>query len=241
MTPRGFKQVIGDFQPRFSGYAQQDSQELLGFLLDGLHEDLNRVQQKPFTTQVESNGRPDAVVAKESWERHLMRNQSVIYDTCGGQYKSTLVCPKCQRKSVTFDPFLFLTVPLPVETTREIPIIVVQNHVEADASAPAPINIAPKKWHMRAAAHAPLSEMKDDLAGILNGAPASSGLSGVNVLPRCIISAEVYQNKIFKVLAPDFSTSKIGKQDVIVFYHVPEMEHNAEKGQSTGRTQRACV
>ncbi len=37
-----FKQVVGKFAPQFSGYQQHDSQELLAFLLDGLHEDLNR-------------------------------------------------------------------------------------------------------------------------------------------------------------------------------------------------------
>jgi ubiquitin carboxyl-terminal hydrolase 4/11/15 len=30
------------------GYHQHDSQELLAFLLDGLHEDLNRVTEKPY-------------------------------------------------------------------------------------------------------------------------------------------------------------------------------------------------
>lgn len=42
-----FKKVIGKFSPRFYGYAQQDSQELLSYLLDGLHEDLNRIKKKP--------------------------------------------------------------------------------------------------------------------------------------------------------------------------------------------------
>ena len=41
--------VIGSYAPRFAGYSQQDAQELLTFLLDGLHEDLNRVQgEKPY-------------------------------------------------------------------------------------------------------------------------------------------------------------------------------------------------
>lgn len=42
--PRDLKRVIGEFQQRFVGYQQQDSSELLSFLLDGLHEDLNRVK-----------------------------------------------------------------------------------------------------------------------------------------------------------------------------------------------------
>ena len=44
VAPRDLKNTIAEFQPRFEGYAQHDSSELLGFLLDGLHEDLNRVK-----------------------------------------------------------------------------------------------------------------------------------------------------------------------------------------------------
>ena len=38
VVPRNFKMAVGRFAPQFSGYQQQDSQELLTFLLDGLHE-----------------------------------------------------------------------------------------------------------------------------------------------------------------------------------------------------------
>ena len=38
VVPRAFKMAVGRFAPQFSGYQQQDSQELLTFLLDGLHE-----------------------------------------------------------------------------------------------------------------------------------------------------------------------------------------------------------
>lgn len=56
--------VIGRFAPRFGGYSQQDSQEFLGFLLDGLHEDLNRVKNKPYTeTPDETGERPDKIVS----------------------------------------------------------------------------------------------------------------------------------------------------------------------------------
>lgn len=48
VTPRGFKHQLATFAPQFAGYSQQDSQELLAFLLDGLHEDLNRIRNKPY-------------------------------------------------------------------------------------------------------------------------------------------------------------------------------------------------
>jgi ubiquitin C-terminal hydrolase len=43
----------------FSGYAQHDSQEFLTFLVDGIHEDLNRVKKKPYVESVDSKGRED--------------------------------------------------------------------------------------------------------------------------------------------------------------------------------------
>jgi len=48
-TPTRFKQTLADFSPMFSGFEQHDAQELATFLLDGLHEDLNRVVgKKPY-------------------------------------------------------------------------------------------------------------------------------------------------------------------------------------------------
>ena len=43
IAPRRFKWIIGQFNQQFISNEQQDAQEFLLFLLDGLHEDLNRV------------------------------------------------------------------------------------------------------------------------------------------------------------------------------------------------------
>jgi ubiquitin carboxyl-terminal hydrolase 4/11/15 len=52
---------VGRFAPQFLGYQQHDSQELLTFLLHGLHEDLNRIKKKPYIELQDSSGRPDKV------------------------------------------------------------------------------------------------------------------------------------------------------------------------------------
>jgi ubiquitin carboxyl-terminal hydrolase 4/11/15 len=57
-------------------------QELLAFLLDGLHEDLNRVKRKPYHEVKDADGRPDGEVAEEYWRNHLARNDSVVVDLC---------------------------------------------------------------------------------------------------------------------------------------------------------------
>ena len=56
MAPRELKSVIGRFAPQFSGYQQHDSQELLCFVLDGLHEDVNRIVKKPYVEIKEVSG-----------------------------------------------------------------------------------------------------------------------------------------------------------------------------------------
>ncbi|KAL5744951.1 hypothetical protein ACOSP7_026097 [Xanthoceras sorbifolium] len=124
VAPRPFKTKLARFAPQFSGYNQHDSQELLAFLLDGLHEDLNRVKQKPYIKSRDADGRPDEEVADEYWANHIARNDSIIVDVCQGQYKSTLVCPVCNKVSVTFDPFMYLSLPLQATTTRAMTITV---------------------------------------------------------------------------------------------------------------------
>ncbi|XP_022958477.1 ubiquitin carboxyl-terminal hydrolase 9-like isoform X2 [Cucurbita moschata] len=124
IAPRAFKGNLARFAPQFSGYNQHDSQELLAFLLDGLHEDLNRVKRKPYFETKASDGRPDVEVADECWRYHKARNDSIIVDVCQGQYKSTLVCPVCRKISITFDPFMYLSLPLPSTVTRSVTVSV---------------------------------------------------------------------------------------------------------------------
>lgn len=61
---------------------------------------------------------PAQEVAEEAWRNHRRRNDSVIVDTFHGLFKSTLICPECRKVSVTFDPFCYLSVPLPVSKER---------------------------------------------------------------------------------------------------------------------------
>lgn len=99
-SPREFKLALQRFAPQFSGYQQHDSQELVAFLLDGLHEDLNRVLKKPYVEKPDWEGGGDkelVELANVSWEGYMKRNDSVIVDLFQGQYQSTLVCPECSK------------------------------------------------------------------------------------------------------------------------------------------------
>lgn len=123
-SPTSLKNVIGQYAPQFAGYQQQDSQEVMNFLLDGLHEDLNRVKQKPYTEPVEANGRSDVEVAREEWQQYLRRNDSVIVDNFMGQLRSHVTCsdPECRNESVTFDPYMSLSVPIPTNEWLDVQV-----------------------------------------------------------------------------------------------------------------------
>ncbi|KAL4803450.1 hypothetical protein BDV18DRAFT_153729 [Aspergillus unguis] len=120
-APRGLKNTIGRYGPAFSGYGQQDSQEFLLFLLDGLQEDLNRIQKKPYiekpdsTDEMVHNKAALTEFADRCWDIYKARNDSVITDLFAGMYKSTLHCPVCDKVSIIFDPFNNLTLQLPIE------------------------------------------------------------------------------------------------------------------------------
>ncbi len=75
IAPIKLRWTIGKYRPQFAGFQQHDAQELLAFLLDGLHEDLNRVTDQPYVELKDSDGRPDAEVAKEAWDNHVRRNR----------------------------------------------------------------------------------------------------------------------------------------------------------------------
>ncbi|RLN62516.1 hypothetical protein BBJ28_00015326, partial [Nothophytophthora sp. Chile5] len=125
ISPRNFKKSIGKFNEAFRGNDQQDAQELLAFLLSGLSEDLNRIQDKPYIEQPDSDGRYDADLADEWWRNHLRREVSVIVALFTGQYKSLLTCSVCGFKSARFEPFTFLQVPLPEPTHNTVTVLLV--------------------------------------------------------------------------------------------------------------------
>ncbi|XP_076397804.1 uncharacterized protein LOC100876753 isoform X4 [Megachile rotundata] len=108
------KSQIQRFAPRFMGYSQQDAQEFLRYLLEGLHEDVNRVTIKPQPIHTDIPEMfTDSQKAVESWKRYLRSEDSMIVDVFVGQLRSSLRCTSCDHVSVTLDPFWDLSLPIP--------------------------------------------------------------------------------------------------------------------------------
>uniref|UniRef100_A0A1B6DR09 ubiquitinyl hydrolase 1 n=1 Tax=Clastoptera arizonana TaxID=38151 RepID=A0A1B6DR09_9HEMI len=64
--------------------------------------------------------------AETHWEKHLAAHQSVIVDTFQGQFRSTVVCSSCKYVSVTYEPFMYLSVPLPHAMEQQLCITLVE-------------------------------------------------------------------------------------------------------------------
>uniref|UniRef100_A0A673ZT93 Ubiquitin carboxyl-terminal hydrolase n=1 Tax=Salmo trutta TaxID=8032 RepID=A0A673ZT93_SALTR len=225
VAPRTFKTQVGRFAPQFSGYQQQDSQELLAFLMDGLHEDLNRVKKKPYLALQDAGGRPDEIVAKEAWTNHRLRNDSVIVDIFHGLFKSTLVCPECAKISVTFDPFCYLTLPLPMKKDRTMEVFLVRIDPQ---SRPTQYRVVVPK-----------------LGSVTDLCSALSRLSGIPA--ENMVVADVYNHRFHKIYRRDDGLNQIMEKDDIFVYEVAEEDrermnlpvyfrerHSKHTGGSTG-------
>ncbi|CAJ0955752.1 unnamed protein product [Ranitomeya imitator] len=126
LLPLALSDTGGPLRPAVLGVPAAGLSGAPGVPSDGLHEDLNRVKKKPYLELKDANGAPDSVVATEAWDNHLRRNNSIIVDIFHGLFKSTLVCPECSKVSVTFDPFCYLTLPLPMKKDRTMEVFLVR-------------------------------------------------------------------------------------------------------------------
>ncbi|KAG7254687.1 hypothetical protein CRUP_008250 [Coryphaenoides rupestris] len=100
--PRG-ENAVSKSALQYRGNSQHDAQEFLLWLLDRVHEDLNAIQPEGGPTI-----RPPIEEDVESLEG-----------------PSSLTCPHCQKQSNTFDPFLCISLPIPLPHTRPLYVTVV--------------------------------------------------------------------------------------------------------------------
>mmetsp|Transcript_10643 Transcript_10643/g.20606 ORF Transcript_10643/g.20606 Transcript_10643/m.20606 type:complete len:859 (+) Transcript_10643:13-2589(+) len=122
VSPSQFKRCLGEYASQFQGHQQHDCHEFLLFLLDGLHEDLNRIVKKPYIESSQDLGE-DETAAALAWKAHLERNSSVVVDLMHGQLHSKVMCLTCQSVSNTFDPFMMLSLPIPSQKGTDVKIV----------------------------------------------------------------------------------------------------------------------
>jgi ubiquitin carboxyl-terminal hydrolase 8 len=90
------------YAKQFAGSEQHDSQEFLSFLLDGLHEDLNRVLNKPMhevtpEREAELETLQQQIASEQEWQIYRMRNDSIVVDFFQGQFRNRMECMTCRK------------------------------------------------------------------------------------------------------------------------------------------------
>ena len=101
---------------KFANNQQQDAMEFLTILLNNLHEDLNRVREKPYI-QIEQQleKEKDNEASERYWNYYIKRENSIIVDLFHGQFKNIIKCGKCLKEKKTYESFINITLPIPEE------------------------------------------------------------------------------------------------------------------------------
>ena len=163
-SPDIFLSIISDINETFAGKHQQDAHEFLNFLIDGLHEDLNLVINKPIIEEEKiKNVKTKAIV---EWLNFKRRNQSVLIKLFYGQFLSNITCPnpKCQNIMTKFEPFMSVSVPL---TSNNKKIDVTCYFIFYDAK------IKPLKIEMYFNSNCTIMAMRNKISKIFNVHPFS--------------------------------------------------------------------
>ncbi|XP_033923555.1 ubiquitin carboxyl-terminal hydrolase 43 isoform X1 [Melopsittacus undulatus] len=120
-----FKNIVSKHSAQFQGNAQHDALEFLLWLLDRMHEDLGAASLAPQTCVSEEPSEDGSGADSSSPATQHPHGQSFVQSHFQAQYRSSLTCPHCLKQSNTFDPFLCISLPIPLRQTRALNVTLV--------------------------------------------------------------------------------------------------------------------
>ncbi|XP_030633343.1 ubiquitin carboxyl-terminal hydrolase 16 [Chanos chanos] len=122
VTPRELFTQVCKKAARFKGFQQQDSQELLRYLLDGMKaEEMKRVHSGILEALKSSGKSSDAEQSKmliKDYEKNGVP-KNFVDQVFGGEMTSTVMCKECKTVSFVTEMFLDLSLPVADEAFRK--------------------------------------------------------------------------------------------------------------------------
>ncbi|XP_036413196.1 ubiquitin carboxyl-terminal hydrolase 16 [Colossoma macropomum] len=121
VTPRELFTQVCKKAARFKGFQQQDSQELLRYLLDGMRAEESTRVTAGILEALKSSGKSldeeQKKIAKE-YERNG-GSKNFVDHVFGGEMTSTVMCKECKTVSLVTEVFLDLSLPVADEAYRK--------------------------------------------------------------------------------------------------------------------------
>ncbi|XP_037285873.1 uncharacterized protein LOC119178743 isoform X2 [Rhipicephalus microplus] len=161
--------------------------------------------------------------AQDAWDEYTARNRSVVVDTFQGQFRSTVVCSECGHVSVTYEPFMYLPLPLPHAMERQIDV----TYVPLGGGDPVP-------YRVRVPKHEKVRSLVEALTSQLDEPP-----------PHGIALAELAHNghMVQRILDEDMAVRCVGEGDreVFAFALGPWEEEEVKEEDEEGAPKEECL
>uniref|UniRef100_A0AAQ5YVQ0 ubiquitinyl hydrolase 1 n=1 Tax=Amphiprion ocellaris TaxID=80972 RepID=A0AAQ5YVQ0_AMPOC len=187
-----FKSIVAKYGSQFRGNSQHDALEFLLWLLDRVHEDANSTGP----SSLENSSSPSVASTQQPRGRH-----SFVQEHFQAQYRSSLTCPHCLKQSNTFDPFLCISLPIPLRQTRPLCVTLVFS--------------TKGQRYLRVGLAVPLFGSVSCLRAMV----AAEG----NISPGQIILSELYSTGFQRSFADDDDLTSIADSDVVYAFQAPPL------------------
>ncbi|CAB1422585.1 unnamed protein product [Pleuronectes platessa] len=220
-----FKSIVAKYSSQFRGNSQHDALEFLLWLLDSVHEDassgLNNNNSSSNSngssskakagtkgpSPVEDSSSPSSASTQQPRGRH-----SFVQEHFQAQYRSSLTCPHCLKQSNTFDPFLCISLPIPLRQTRPMCVTLVfstkgQRYLRVGLAVP--------------------------LLGTMSSLRAMVAEEG-KISPDQVILSELYSTGFQRSFSDDDELTTIADSDVVYAFQAPPLYGRGGSAQHSG-------
>lgn len=206
-----FKSIVAKYGSQFRGNSQHDALEFLLWLLDRVHEDANPSHNNNNSSSIKAKSKGSSSL-EDSLPQQPRGRHSFVQEHFQAQYRSSLTCPHCLKQSNTFDPFLCISLPIPLRQTRPLCVTLVFN--------------TKGQRYVRVGLAVPLFGSVSCLRSMV----AEEG----NISADQVILAELYSTGFQRSFSDDDDLTAIADSDVVYAFQAPPIYNRSGSASVSG-------